>query len=149
MLMGTNYDTVKMLAVDIVGDANHIRRQQGIDKLVGYGAAEVVPVLIEVLLGKGRTIQFWDDVVEGISGLLQEAVPSFAQPCAPALVYLLATASDAQTPDPVFFLDILDTKVDIQELSCAIPALLDLVRLHHGNEVATTALQLLRKFSPE
>ncbi len=147
--MSTNYDTLRMLIVDIVGDANHIRRQQGIDKLVGYGTEQVVPVLIEVLLDKGRSVPYWDSVVEGVSGFLQEADSSFTRPCAPAIVQILATVGNEKFPDPIFFLDVLDMKVDIPDLTYAIPTLLDLIRSHQGDEVATTALHLLGKFSRE
>lgn len=138
-----------MLVIDIVGDSNDIDRQKGIDELAGYGAAAVVPTLIEVLLDRGRTVRFWDDVVEGVCRFLWDADPEFARPCAPAIVYLLATIGNVTSPDPIFLLDVLDMKAETQEISYAIPVLLDLVRLHASDEVTRSALQLVGKFSRE
>ncbi len=147
--MDPQHNAVRRLVVDIVGDSNHIDRQQGIDVLVSYGAAAVVPTLIEVLLDRGRTVPWWDEVVEGVSRFLWDADAGFARPCAPALVHLLATAGNATSPDPIFLLDVLDLKVEIHDMSYAIPALLDLIASHAGDEIASAAVHLLSRFSRE
>jgi hypothetical protein len=147
--MDLQHDRVKILVVDVVGDSNHIERQKGVDELKSYGAAAVVPTIIAVLLDRGRTVRFWDDVVEGICRFLWDADAEFARPCAPAIVHLLATIGIVTSPDPIFLLDVLDMKAEIQDITYAIPALLDLIRSQAGDEVAITALHLLSKFSRE
>lgn len=148
-MVDPNDEEVKRLVVDVVGDSNHIDRQTGVDKLMDHGPTVAVPVLIEVLLDRGRTVPYWDDVVEGLCRFLWEADSRFAGPCAPAIVHLLATLGNVTSPDPIFLLDVLDTTEGTQDTSFAIPTLLDLIRSHKGDEVASTALKLLNKYSRE
>lgn len=147
--MNLQLDRVRVLVIDVVGDSNHIDRQRGIDELLRYGAVAVVPTLIEVLLDRGRTVRFWDDVVEGVCRFLWDADPEYARPCAPAIVHILATIGKVTSPDPIFLLDVLTMKVQTREITYAIPALLDLARLYAGDEVARSALALLNKFVSE
>jgi hypothetical protein len=130
--MNTQHDRIRFLVVDIVGDSNEMNRQQGIDELVSYGPTVVVPTLIEVLLDRGRTVRFWDDVIEGVCRFPWDADPEYVQPCAPALVYLLAITGNVTSPDPTFLLDALDLKVETREITYAIPVLLELLTLRRG-----------------
>lgn len=145
--MNTQHGRIRFLVVDIVGDSNDTNRQQGIDELVSYRPAAVVPTLIEVLLDRGRTVRFWDDVVEGVCRFLWDASPEYVLPCAPALVYLLAVIGNVTSPDPTFLIDALDLKVETQEITYAIPVLLELVTSHTDDEVAKSVQRLLSKFS--
>jgi hypothetical protein len=147
--MNLQHDRVRVLVIDVVGDSNHIERQQGIEELLSYGPTAVGPTLIEVLLDRGRTVRFWDDVVEGVCRFLWDANSDYARPCAAAIVHLLATIGNVTSPDPIFLLDVLDLRVETREITYAIPALLDVVRLYTGDEVARSALALLSKFSRE
>ena len=147
--MDTDSTTLRNLVIEVIGDSNHIHWEGGVARLLAYEPTAVVPVVIEVLLDRGGAIRYWGDVVEGICRFLLVADASYASPCAPALVDVLAHLGDAIAPDPTFLLDVLNEKVDIQEIVYAIPVLLDQIRGHGSDEVSSLAWHLFGKFPPD
>ena len=133
----------------LIGDLNSPAWTESAQTLLEMGTESVVPVLIHVLLDRGKNIPYWRDTTEGICAMISgtDVNRDYASGCGPTIAFLLAQENLALEIDldSSYLLDALK-KIGEESAMYALPSLISLVQREGTSELGKETQALIASF---